>query len=159
MRNFILLRKDLIVNLSRQIKLAFITLISGLLIIFLLSLIPSNVGKIISSNIFLISFIYGLLVVIIHFILLFQKAEKDPYRMLTFTDYTIIFKAKYHTDEYKIVGLAYVEVDAKSYPPGIMLNFIYNENLKISVLIHQKQYESFVYMAHELKIHFEEKET
>ncbi len=157
MKNFPLLRKDLIINLNKQIKLALLTLILGLLIIFFLSLLPNSFGDLLSKYLIIISIIYGVIVIIVHFILLFNKADKDPYNMLTFSDMSIIFTAKTHQDEFPIVGLAYIEMDSKSYPPGIMLTFIYDEHKKISVLIHSKQYESFVYLAKEFNIHFEER--
>lgn len=156
MKNFYLLRKDLVAGLNKRIKWSFISIIIGLVAIYLLSLIPA-ISAYIKQYLIIIAVIYGIICIAVQFFILYHKADKNPYIMLTFTDWSLVFKRKNGEDEFPIVGLAYVEIDINSFKPGILLTFIYNENKKIEVLIHQKQYDAFVYQTKEFGIHTEQK--
>lgn len=155
MNEFHLLKKDIAMNINKRMRYAFIMLVAGLFFLFILGAFNNPLSNFISNHIIIISLIYAALIVIVSIILLYFKAEKDPFTLMQITDMSITLVASTHEEELPIVGLALVEIEKTKYQPAVLLNFIYSESKQYSVMINNKELAELLAVFERYNINYE----
>lgn len=142
MKDYKLFNEKMVKRLKRFYFLFFGLGFLFLLVIFLLSLMNNSFGNFITKHIFLICIFAFLCSYILSIV--WTMIGKGPTKYLRITDSAFHLVTSKETLTYDFKGLILVEVDKNSSAPAILLSFVYNEENKVNVLIHNSFTEEIV---------------